>query len=396
MSNLLEIYDLMEWGEVDASKRFWADAKENLIDEDSFALAFKKELEKLNLWKLFDPTTKLLASKGSYGEIKKALEADPNNWTLKALQRLWVLQFKNNAKTQAMRREEQKLAREEQRKRDAEKREADRQLLLDTQAELTTLINNAGIEFVKSHKSDIHTKAAKMNSTADALKTLTKEILYTDGYKVNYSKDDKDFEAEITASGSSDRTPYIFISIKAFAGFNSWYVRDGYMKITVESLENKDSITEELNNVLNKVLSNLNSYLDNQLQRVETDYNSVEEKINLGKKAQADVEAGKPTDPDFSAQILATFSNGYKKANDEYHSWASWKYDDGDSGAAFEHEKNKCLEEVALYVLECNWVATKGNEVIASWNKTDSTDKLYKELNKLFGITSNIDFELVK
>lgn len=396
MSNLLEIYDLMEWGEVDASKRFWEKSKENRIDEDSFVRAFKSELEDLDLWKLFDPVTKLLASRGSYGEIKKALETDPNNWTLKALQRLWVLQFKNNAKTNAIVAEEEKKAAEEQKRLEAEKRNAEIQLLHSKETDISNLINKLGTDFVKNHLSELHAKADKINSIADKLHEISRELYYTYPYKVNYAKsEDCLFTTKIKVAETPGfygyAKPYIFITISLFAGFES----GGFMEIQTDALD-EATITKNFEKVLTTALNNLTNKLDQSLSKVESVYTTVEDKINLGKKAQADVDAGKPTDPDFSAKILAILTSGYKKASDEYHSWASWEHDDGDSGAAFAIEKSRCLKDVAFYVLGCNWLATKGDEVIASWRSNESVDKLYEELDKLFELAPNFDFELVK
>ena len=36
MPNLLEIYDLLEWGEYSASSQFWSEAKAGRLDGSSF------------------------------------------------------------------------------------------------------------------------------------------------------------------------------------------------------------------------------------------------------------------------------------------------------------------------------------------------------------------------
>jgi hypothetical protein len=49
MSNLLEVYDLMEWIDPKHAKAFWAAAKEGKIDESSFASAYRDELKSLGI-----------------------------------------------------------------------------------------------------------------------------------------------------------------------------------------------------------------------------------------------------------------------------------------------------------------------------------------------------------
>ena len=74
MPNLLEIYDLLEWGEYSASSQFWSEAKAGRLDSTSFWSAYSSELKKLGLLDLFDTNYKELKEKGSYGRIKKAAE----------------------------------------------------------------------------------------------------------------------------------------------------------------------------------------------------------------------------------------------------------------------------------------------------------------------------------
>lgn len=79
----------------EASKRFWAAAKNKEIDEEAFHTAFDTELTDLGLMSLFDEDGKL-KSRNTYEQIKAAKEASPDNWTVKALNKLWVLQYVEN------------------------------------------------------------------------------------------------------------------------------------------------------------------------------------------------------------------------------------------------------------------------------------------------------------
>ena len=60
-----------------------------------------------------------------------------------------------------------------------------------------------------------------------------------------------------------------------------------------------------------------------QTELIKVTYDKTVKIIEDSKKAQAAVNAGRPVDPDFIAEVLAVLKNGSKKASDEYDSWAS-------------------------------------------------------------------------
>ena len=76
-----------------ASKKFWSEAKQNRMDEDSFHTAFDDELTELGLMDMFDARGVL---ENNYGRIKKAADANPESWALKALGKLWALRYSKN------------------------------------------------------------------------------------------------------------------------------------------------------------------------------------------------------------------------------------------------------------------------------------------------------------
>ena len=78
---------------VAASKKFWSEAKQNRMDEDSFHTAFDDELKELGLMDMFDANGVL---ENNYGRIKKAAEANPESWAIKALGKLWALRYSKN------------------------------------------------------------------------------------------------------------------------------------------------------------------------------------------------------------------------------------------------------------------------------------------------------------
>lgn len=100
MTNFLDTYaqlsSLNEDAKLDAGKRFWAAAKNNKIDENSFYEAYEEELNQLGLTSIFWPRKRedgtiglgKLKHRGVYGEIKKAKDANPNSYAVKACAKL--------------------------------------------------------------------------------------------------------------------------------------------------------------------------------------------------------------------------------------------------------------------------------------------------------------------
>ena len=128
-----------------------------------------------------------------------------------------------------------------------------------------------------------------------------------------------------------------------------------------------DKIKEEAEKTFTDLVSIIKPHIGNisHTELIKATYDKTVKTIEDSKKAQAAVNAGKPVDPDFIAEVLAVLKNGLKKANAEYDSWAEWKYDDGDSGAAFANEKYKTIQAAAVYLFNCNWCSYVNNRKIA-------------------------------
>ena len=101
-----------------ATKVFWDMAKNNEVSYKHFYETFFKELKENGLFHIFEPLTHKLKNKGTYGTIKEYYEKHPNDYFGKALIKLWVLQFKDNAKDlDAEKKEKEKQEAEERKKR---------------------------------------------------------------------------------------------------------------------------------------------------------------------------------------------------------------------------------------------------------------------------------------
>ena len=145
MTDFLNTYEqlssLNEDAKSDAGKRFWAAAKNNKIDEDSFYEAYEEELKQLGLDGIFWPEKRAdgtigigkLKHRGVYGEIKKAKEANPSSYAVKACAKLWVLQFVEGAeyKVDTREREERQRKADEFKRREQERQERELQKFRD-------------------------------------------------------------------------------------------------------------------------------------------------------------------------------------------------------------------------------------------------------------------------
>ncbi len=98
-NEFMKIYEslctLNEATNYEASKKFWAAAKNKQIDEVAFHTAYDEELTELGLIDLFN-TDGTLLGKGTYNRIKIAKEVNPTSWAVKALSKLWVLRYVDN------------------------------------------------------------------------------------------------------------------------------------------------------------------------------------------------------------------------------------------------------------------------------------------------------------
>ena len=83
-----------------------------------------------------------------------------------------------------------------------------------------------------------------------------------------------------------------------------------------------DKIIEEAEKAFTDLISIIKPQVGNisSTELIKATYDKTAKTIEDGKKAQAAVNAGKPVDPDFIAEVLAVLKNGLKKANAEYTS----------------------------------------------------------------------------
>ena len=403
MPNLLEIYDLLEWGEYSDSSQFWSEAKAGRLDGSSFWAAYSSELRRLGLLDLIDTNYKELKEKSSYGRIKKAAEENPDSLAVKALLKMWVLQFKNGVKSDI------RIEREE-----------DEQKLADKKAELANVEAQLP-EFEKAFKEvgnrilgEAANECNKLIRTNNELINKTKEISHgfvkAQSFIAKEIKDTDLFEMDFKyySPTMSDLTGTIYISFETVFGESikyHWLNRSYgdslnilHKRFDIEGMT-VDKIREEAEKAFTDLAAIIKPQVGNisSTELIKATYDKTVKTIEDSKKAQAAVNAGKPVDPDFIAEVLAVLKNGLKKANAEYTSWAGWRYDDGDSGAAFANEKYKTIQAAAVYLFNCNWRSYVNDREIAVWRTTDSEEALEDALSDTFdAISQDLNIEIIK
>ena len=403
MPNLLEIYDLLEWGEYSDSSQFWSEAKAGRLDGSSFWAAYSSELRRLGLLDLIDTNYKELKEKSSYGRIKKAAEENPDSWAVKALLKMWVLQFKNGVKSDI------RIEREEDEQKLADKKAE----LANVEAQLPEfekIFREVGNRILGEAAAECNKLMRTNNELINKIKEISHNFVKAQSFIAKEIKDTNLFEMEFNYYGPtmSDLTGTIYISFEKVFGesvkyhWSSRIDRTGYdfihKRIDIEGMTT-DKIREEAEKVFTGLAAAIKPHIGNisHTELIKATYDKTVKTIEDSKKAQAAVNAGKPVDPDFIAEVLAVLKNGLKKANAEYASWAGWRYDDGDSGAAFANEKYKTIQAAAVYLFNCNWCSYVNNRKIAVWRVTDSKEALEDALSATFdAVSQDLNIEIIK
>ena len=403
MPNLLEIYDLLEWGEYSDSSQFWSEAKAGRLDSTSFWNAYSSDLRKLGLLDLFDINYKELKEKSSYGRIKKAAEENPDSWAVKALLKVWVLQFKDGVKSDI------RIEREEGEQRLATKKAE----LAGVEAQLPEfekIFREVGNRILGEAAAECNKLIKVNNDLINKIKEISHGFVKAQSFIAKEIKDTDLFEMNFKYYGPtmSDLTGTIYISFeKVFgesvdyhwlsrihgAGSNVLQKRFDIEGMTVDKIrEEAEKAFTDLATIIKPQVGNISS-----TELIKATYDKTVKTIEDSKKAQAAVNAGKSVDPDFIAEVLAVLKKGLKKANAEYDSWASWEYNDGDSGAAFALEKSRTIKAAAAYLFNCNWRSYVNDREIAVWRVTDSEEALEDALSDTFdAISQDLNIEIIK
>jgi hypothetical protein len=432
MSNLLEIYDLLEWADPTYTKLFWADAKEGKLNDRAFNLAYKEELVNLGLWSLIDEesyaylnrrslarypsNTGVLKEKSSYGAIKKAAEENPDSWAVKALLKMWVLQFKDGVKSNSQIKREEGIAADDERKKQVEKERTEREAQAaareakrkEVEAEhipfVLDVANKVATKYAAAKKEEAKTTVEKLLKLKDEIERLSQGLItiYDRGSDQTFLKElDGELvtvHALVLMSGSDTEDFRIRVIIDKFLGkeyntYNSDYKDRSFDLATDELTE--DVITKKVLEVLEAVSKNRLRVVENSLATRQNELDEINRKFSAAKAAQAAVDAGKPVDPDFIPEILSIFTRGLKGAQREADIWSDSTSDN--IGVAFHLKKQDTLSAAGLALLHCNWRSYVGEREIAVYRMTDGIDALYDAVDATFdAICPELNIEVIK
>ena len=362
-------------------------------------------MRKLGLLDLFDTEYKELKQKSSYGRIKKAAEENPDSWAVRALLKVWVLQFKNGVKSNIhIEKEEgeQKLAAKK-----AELAGVEAQL-----PEFEKIFREVGNRILGEAAAECNNVIKVNNDLITKIKEISRGFVEADSFIAEEIKGTDLFEMtfQYKEPTAKDLTGKIYISFKEVFGKDVGY---GYYwssrlhgadddvlqkSFDIEGMT-VDKIRKEAEKAFTDLVAIIKPQVGNisQTELIKATYDKTVKTVEDGKKAQAAVNAGRPVNPDFIAEILAVLRNGLKEANDEYDSWTGWQYDDGDSGTAFAMEKYKTVRAAAAYLFNCNWRSYVNDREIAVWRTTDSEEALEDALSATFdAISPDLNIEIIK
>jgi hypothetical protein len=418
-----ELSNLQEATDKYASYNFWDWARDSKISTYWFHEAFDEELTELGLMDIFNEEG-MLKNNGTWGRIKSALETNPDSWAVKALKKMWVLQFKEGVtkSIEQLRRESEE---EERAKRQAEfdaKAERDR---LDREAKyaaakeawgilneklpsIQKLVDTIAGEFAAEKKAILIKDLETAVALETEIETVTKGVVERKSSTARTSlarlKSGTDaIKVSTTLNKLDERFPNarIFASVKEFLGETPQF-RSGsdlvleYISFTVDDID-EENIKSSLISLLNKIWETVNRKL-NSLNSVQKQYDSVMTKVNAAKAAQAAADAGRPVDSKFISDILAAFNKGVHDANKAYDFYSDTT--DGSAGAARAMATYEALVAAGTYLVNCNWRALADDKEIAAWRMTESLDDLHDALEKVFdafdGIYPELTIEIVK
>lgn len=419
-SDFFKTYELLtEAKDPFYSKNFWAWAKNNKYNELCFKIAFKDDLKELgiNLDELFDKYD-MFKEKSSYGIIKKALEEHPDSWALKALQKVWVMQFKYDAKSgskeeaeRRARKEEEENAKRAKEQEEAHiKAEADWKILNENFEDIKQLIldtvNECAAKTAEKAKAKLETSVKRIAE----IKTLTKNV-YPDIYwekrgGENYLKSLKELnednlsEVSIKLTNFNEKSTFahIWVEVDRFLWKDLSHHTDWvHFMINADEISDKAILKDAIINKLKKAIGDID-YVAAANSVSETDYNETINLINKAKAAQAAADSNKEVDPSFSEDLIDICTGGLSAAEKGAKDWKSAQ--DGSDGAVYAGYFNGAVRELSLYLVHCNWRAIKQDKEVASWRNTDSTDSLIANLETALrscGRTGkDFRFEIVK
>jgi hypothetical protein len=413
METFEELSKLNEATNFYASKAFWDAARENRLDDISFHSAFDEELSELGLMDIFNAEG-ILPNSGIWSRIKDAKAANPESWAIKALQKMWALQFKDKVKPESqLRRERSEAAIAEREAKLAAKAEQDRieqeakyaaakekwDILNERFPAIQELINEVVEEFATEKKAILKPDLEKAVALKKETKAVTRGLvsIYNRSEEANLarlSKDENLIEVSYTFRELDRRfpNPRIFVEISQFFGATHFDAKrqTSFTVATIEDDAVKSGILSLLSDIWEEVYQRQNT-----LAKVQKEYDAVMAKANTAKAAQAAVDNNKPVDPKFISTILMEFDTGRQEAQRAYDDWSD--VHDGSNGAAYSMRAYETQVAVGTYLVHCNWQALIDDREVATWRMTDSINDLMEALTATFrAFNSSLTIKIIK
>ena len=411
MELLEELDRINEATDFQASKTFWADAKASKLNDEAFNKAYKDEIYKLGLGDLIDweyrysyyqygryhyptPThTGVLKEKRSYGEIKKAADENPDSWAVKAMLKMWVLQFKDGVKSNsqlAMEKEQEAAA---IRKQENEVKEtaykAAKKEFEDTYLQkVTDIVNKVATDIASKAYETAKATVEKMMKLATDIEALSKGLIKHYPMRdtqalLNLSSEDivrvycAVEDNKYRAFGDYPANPEFKLMIRVSKFLNDSrgdrFQYSSYFYLQPEEFT-EEVITKNMLKILEPMSQDKLTSLKESLAWYQKRFDELNKKVTAAKNAQAAVDADKPVDPNFSKDILSLFEDGLKSADRSADIWSDSTSDN--QAVAYILGLHESVQEIAPALLYCNWRAVRGDQEVASWKMTDSISDL--------------------
>jgi hypothetical protein len=417
-----ELNKLHEATDLKASSEFWDFARSGKIATGWFHKAYDEELKILGLMDLFN-TDGLLANKGSWGRIKTAKEANPDSWAVKALQKMWVLQYKEGVtqsleqqiaaseKEYEVRRKAELTAKQEQEriKKEAKFAELKKEyvILSDKLTFVENIVKKLADDYAAEKKAQVIPQIEKIIKQKAEINTATKGIINkSDKHeKINLDKLTKSgdlIEVSVELPEPTEYFEHVYIRVNVTQFFGEHVEQYAFRRSGMHARYFTDLTIRDLDEAAIK--SEVTSLFDDiwhvigypfTVSTIPKLYGNLMPKINAAKAAQAAANTNKPVDPSFISGIIDDITRGINKAEDAYEFYSSSH--DGSSGAAYALSKHETIVSLCAYLINCNWRAFAKGKEVASWRMTDSEDDLYQALQNTFKAAGkDLSIEIIK
>lgn len=408
------------------SRVFWNGASNKKIYDKNFHRAFDAELKDLGLMDIFAEDGSI-ADLSSYGRIKAAKEANPDSWAVRALQKFWVLQFKDEVKLDSVIQREkadvERLERETRRAKEDEERrikleaenaqaKADYEILEKNLPEIKASIEKQVADMVESKRQLLIADFKKIIELRDEIDANIRNMIdrrYDNrASMLEYLEDGKDlYTLKFNLLPVDERFPSAKLHVTLAKLFKITPTWNQYTSFGGGNIKIFDTIVIGAGDVeegtiesrvavwLDKIWEAVNSRV-NRLDEAQKEYDSIMSKVKAAKEAQAAVDADRPADPKFISDVLDELGEGLKHAERDYDLYRDAH--DGSSGAAYAMAEARTVESVALTLVNCNWRAYTDQKEVASWRMTDSINDLYDAVDDAFNAykSGGLHLEIVK